>query len=227
MTTNEDTPVNAPATKIPVDIDIIDRRTLYSARALNTVLKLLRNDLKVAEGGWTKKLTESMQRMNEPLRDDLDEERLGAKRAKEMLLEARKFRRERDDLEQEKKDDLAARKRVIAGFSSALDECLAIEADGNGDQLNLLEGQSGIRGMGWASAETVRSIYGAIKTLDERGYKLHAVLADLLVDLGTAGVEPVELNLSAGDAIENDTPVPAANDDDAPALSIAPAPVPF
>jgi hypothetical protein len=200
MTTNdEDTHVTATATKINNDPDVTDRRTLWSGRALHRVLKMLREDKKVAEGGWTKKLTESMQRMNEPLRDDVDEDKLSTKRAKDMLLEARRYRRERDELEEEKKDDLKARGRVIAGFEQALDECLAIESDGDGDQLNLLEGQSGIPGMSWASAETVRSIYGAIK--------------------------PVTLNLTAGEAIENDVPVPAANDDAAD--TGAPAAVPF
>jgi hypothetical protein len=214
MTTNDkDEPVTELATQIQPDHELTDRRTLWSARALNTVLLMLRADKKVAEGGWTKALTESMQRMNEPLRDDIDEEKIAAKRAKDMLLEARKYRRERDDLEEEKKDDLKSRSRTIAGFEQALDECLAIQEGQSDSQLNLLEGQSGIPGMGWASADTIKSVYTATKLLDERGHKLHPVLSELLVELGTAGIQPVELNLAAGEAIENDAPVPAANDD--------------
>ncbi|HVI01687.1 MAG TPA: hypothetical protein VM869_23385 [Enhygromyxa sp.] len=198
----------------PVDQDLADRRTLWSSRALHETIKILNLDLKACEGKWTKLLTESMQRMNEPLRLDVDEDKLAAKRAKDMLLEARKYRRERDDLEEEKRDELKVKKRTIAGFVDALNECMAIESDdANTDQLKLYDQPGTVAGMGWASEGTQKSILAAIRLLEEKGVKLNQVLSELMVDLGTAGIEPVALSLSAGEAIENDTPVPEANED--------------
>lgn len=198
----------------PVDPQLVVSRTLWSARALNTVFVLLDSDLKVAQGGWTKRLTEASQAMNEPLRLEVNEEKLSGKEAKRMLLEAREHRRERDELEEEKREDIQARKRVIAGFKEALTECLAISGSANSEQMHLYDGQAGVPGMGWASAITVQRVYAAIKLLDERGEKLPQDLTDLMVDLGTAGIEPVALALSAGEAVDNDVEVPEANDQD-------------
>ncbi len=96
--------------------------------------------------------------------------------------------------------------RLMATLRDATLECRGAADRAASNQPDMFDVGVGapVKGMGWASLPTRKSIYSCLLAMESNGEQLDPYQAELLMDLGGPGVEALDFGLAASEAVEQD-----------------------
>ena len=187
----------------PIDQEIIyaDARSLAGLRAVDRTEGKLRAAAAAAKSKWAGEVKLCSNRIGEILGENEDgPEELELEDAHRLFVELVGLHKKRKDLQVQATREADAWSVKVGSMSAAQAEIKAASRT-NKRQTGLFDSSAGVRGMDWASEETLAAILAALVELD-KDKLLDPMQVSLLEDLQVVGLDAVELGLKAAEAIE-------------------------
>jgi hypothetical protein len=193
-------------------------RAFAGMRALYMIKEKLIAAQAVAKADWKEKKSAATKEYREPIRDqfdaivgvniDLSGKDKGTQTMKTNYAEAFivvvRGVKNYDNVKSDADADKKARKDRIDAMEMAIKECVSA-ATVNPNQGSLFPPTGGsVDGLAWASAATRAAMFTSLKELDRDKVTLDCFQESLLLDLGGAGIEELDLGLDASTAVEAD-----------------------
>lgn len=194
-------------------------RAFASLRALASIKEKLESALTAAKAKWKDEQTAATKEYREPIRDEFEtivgkEIDLDAKDKATAAMKtayAKKFVdvvrgvKKHDDIKAQATAGKESYKTRIDKIDLAMKECMsaATSTTGQGDLFDPKAGAA-TDGLTWASASTKQAIFTALREMERDGAPLDYFQGQLLLDLGGAGLEELDLGLEAAAAVEQD-----------------------
>lgn len=219
--------MNDKAKVIPMNTSNLDSDSLTNAYALamaalksvETTIGKIEAAREKASDAWSAKLKKATARYRDRIREDYeaivgkDVDVTASGKATARLREVYAGRyvetvadvAERDQIENDKKSDMAKFKQTLAKFTTAKNECLSVHAKSTTQVDMFAPPDAGaVAGLEWSTPAGREAIYTSLRGMEEDGLELDPLQAQLMVDLAGVGLEAMDLGLAAAEAVEED-----------------------